>query len=936
MIYSVGLSDDFADKLTEFVLSAAKDDYFKLAQIQIILPTKRACRTVKEAFLRASDGHSLLLPKLTALYELETLAEDIPPAMPALERTLLLTKLCLAKPNIQTPDKAVMVAMGLGTLLDEFYQYEADISKISTLVTERQFADHWNETASFLDILHTVWPQILAERGQIDEMDRTIRLIKSYAYQWRQNPPAHPLIMAGFDGAIPAVIELAKTVHALPKGTLFLNGLDTGLDEKMFNALPDTHYQYSLKKLLQGLDVSPRQVQRLGHTNVPAETLIREALKPAEETHTWRYVQDITPEALAHVKRLECENPGAEALTVALKLREVLETPSKTAAFVTTDRILARRVMLEMKRWGVELDDSAGTPLHQTEVGIYLSLVVNVGINVGDGNALLALLKHPLSADGLNPMSLRLKIKSAEKKTRMAHAKLDYKTNTDLSSFGDRFQNNILVPFAELLREHIRVAEELATSSDRSGIARLWSDDAGKTAFNLFTELLTYGDIIGEIEPRFYPEMFQLLMSGISVRPRFGMHPRLDILGPIEARLHHADVMIVGGLNEGSFPQLPEVGPWLNRPMRKALGLPALENKIAVSAMDFATCFCAKEVYLTRALKADGAPTISSRFLSRLLAVLQSTDLHWPAQTGYLATLLDKPNFPMPIVRPAPKPPVSARPRSLSVTKIELWMRDPYAIYARYILKLYPLDDLEQLSKQQVFGMAVHNALERFLKENSHATDFNRLMNFGLDSLKTHGFDTGDLAFYLPKFEQMAKWFLARQEERFNAVSISFTEQKGSVVLDLPSGDFTLSGTADRIDLLSDGTVEIIDYKTGAAPKSKEVHAGYAPQLALEAYILTQKGFADVQACKVSQLSYWKLSGKENGGKITSLIEDGKADELVQKTVAGLKQLITTFDDEQVPYESCPAPEKAPKYNDYEHLSRAKEWLTKEDEEEDV
>lgn len=936
MIYSVGLSDDFADKLAEFVLSQATDNPFELAKTQIILPTKRACRTVKEAFLRTSEGRSLLLPKLTALYELEALAEEIPPVMPPLQRTLLLTKLCLAKPNIETPDKAVMVAIGLGNLLDEFYQYESDITRLSTLVSERQFADHWNETVAFLDILHDAWPKILAAHGQIDAMDKTVRLIKSYARHWRQNPPTHPLIMAGFDGAIPAVIELAKTINTLPNGTLFLNGLDTQLDADTFGALPDTHYQYALKRLLNEIGVMPAQVRTMGRTHEASETLMREALKSADDTHTWQYVTDIHSGAVAHVTRLECENSGAEALTVALKLREVLETPAKTAAFVTTDRILARRVMNEMKRWGIELDDSAGTPLHQTPVGVYLSLLADVAVKPGDGNALLALLKHPLSADGFNPTSLRLKIKAAEKKARQAHTKLSYETNTDLRALQSRFTANILAPFSELLRLHIEKAQELATSHDRSGITRLWSDDAGQMAFTFLTGLLAYADIIGEIEPGFYPQMFELLMSGLSVRPRFGMHPRLDILGPIEARLHHADVMIVGGLNEGSFPNIPETGPWLNRPMRKALGLPSLENKIATSAMDFASIFCAKEVYLTRALKADGAPTIPSRFLSRIEAVLQSAQIKWPVQSAQLAGLLDKPTHSLPIIRPAPRPPLSARPRSLSVTKIELWMRDPYAIYARYILKLYPLDGLEQQSKQQLFGMAVHEALERFLKENSHSSDIKRLMNFGLDSLKSNGFDEGDIAFYLPKFEQMAQWFLARQSERFDAVNVSYVEQKGSVVLPLPGGDFTLSGTADRIDILSNGTAELIDYKTGAAPKPKEVHAGYAPQLPLEAYILTQNGFADVGTNKVGELSYWKLSGKEDGGKITSLAEEGNADKLIEKTVSGLKRLITTFDDETVAYESCPAPEKAPKYNDYEHLSRAKEWLTQEDDEEDA
>lgn len=934
MIYNVNLSDDFADELTRYVLSISDGNPFTLAQMQLILPTKRACRTVKEAFLRASQSKTLLLPRLTALYELDDLEESLPPKMPQLNRTLLLAKLCLAKPNISTADKALMVAIGLGGLLDEFYQFEVDIKRLDTLVEERQFADHWRETVEFLDIIHDAWPKILAELGQIDEMDYTIRMIKSYAKKWQKNPPDHFTIMAGFDGAIPSVCALARVVHNMPKGRLFLNGINTHLSDDEFKRLPDTHYQYTLKELLGAVGESVSNLKNIGEAQ-PAEDLLTEAFKPAEETNTWQHIQPWPQNVLNHVKRFDCETAGDEALTVALLMRKVLETPAKTAAFVTTDRTLARRVIVEMKRWGIELDDSAGTPLHQTEVGVYLSLLAEYALN-RDGISLLSLLKHPLSADGMNPWGFRSKVKAAEKIARQKNLKLTFQTHTDFSEFTRIFENNILFSFKDLLKKHIAIAEQLATSYDRSGIERLWSGEAGEAAFKFLTELIEYADLLGEIEPAFYPAILKLLMSSLSVRPRYGMHPRLDILGPIEARLHHADVMIIGGLNEGSFPQLPDTGPWLNRPMRKVLGLPSLENKIAVSAMDFAHCFCGKEVYLTRALKVDGSPSIPSRFLSRIEAVLNAGGISWQIHKPILSHLIDKPSFVDPIERPAPKPPLSARPRSLSVTKIELWMRDPYAIYARYILKLYPLDDLEVMQKGLLFGNATHKALERYMKDNAHSLDKKKLMTFGLDTFKSMGFDAGDLAFYLPKFDHIADWFIEQQTARMGHIQTSYVEQKGEIVLHMPLGDFTLSGTADRIDVLSDGSVEIIDYKTGTVPSVKEVHAGFAPQLPLEAFILKEKGFKDIDVHGVSNLSYWKLSGKADGSKITSLQdkEDKSVDKLIIKSVDGLKTLIHTFDDENVPYESCPVPEKAPAYNDYEHLSRSKEWLNAEDEEE--
>lgn len=935
MIYSVPLSQDFADSLTKFILDQYQSDPFKMANVEIILPTRRACLGLKEAFLRASHEKSLLLPKMTALYDMDNLDENLPPKMPILNRTLLLAKLCMAKPNISSIDKAVMVAIGLGELLDEFYQYETDISHLNTLVQEQQFAEHWNETVEFLDIIHTYWPQILSERGQIDEMDYKIRMIKSYAKKWQQSIPSHPIIMAGFDGAIPAVIELAKVIHTLPQGILFLNGVDTLLTKEEFQRLPTVHPQYPLKRLLDGLNISLDDIIVYGKIT-PAERLMHETLKPAEETNTWQYIQEIQSDSIKHVTKIITENSAQEALSIALLLRKTLQTPHKTAALVTTDRTLARRVSIEMKRWGIELDDSAGIAFSQTPVGVYLSLLSRLALNPQDGNAWLAVLKHPLAADGGKPSDLRFNIKSAEKTARKKKEKLSYKTQTDLSELFTLFQSNIKTSFSELLKIHIKTAEILATSHDRTGIERLWQDEAGQTIYAFLSELLTFSDLLGEIEPAYYPTVFDLLTASITVRPKYGMHPRLDILGPIEARLHQPDIVIIGGLNEGSFPQLPNAGPWLNRPMRQVLGLPPLENKIAVAAMDFASCFCKKEVYLTRSLKNDGAPTIPSRFLSRLEAVLTAAKIEWPDCEPQITKMLDKPLFNDPVVRPAPKPPVSARPDKLSVTKIELWMRDPYAVYARYILNLYPLDELENPKKHLMFGNGVHDALERFVKEDNHSTDINRLIELGQEMLLLNGFEKGDMAFYMPKFKEIAKWFIAHQSTRIDQIKYSLSEVEGEAVINmLGKGQFTLTAKADRIDVMQDGTVEIIDYKTGSVPSLKEVKAGFAPQLPLEGYILTQGGFKDVNQKYVSDLLYWHLSVKEEKAKLTSLIKNQDEEDIIEDAYKGLQCLISIFNNENTPYESCPAPQKAPRYNDYEHLSRSKEWLNDAEEDTD-
>ncbi len=928
MIYTPPLSDDFADRLVQLILSRGLEP-FEIAQTQIILPTRRACRTVKERFIQKSGNKPLLLPRLTPLYDLDFLDESVtPPSIGQAERVLLLARLCRAKPNINTAEKAVQVALGLSQLLDEFYQYETDLSKLEDLVPEQAFATHWHETIQFLDIIRSVWPQILAERGQIDEMDRRIRLIRAFT---KKVPFIQtPIIAAGLDGAIPAVIDLIKALSLNDKNMILLNGLNKKLTKEDWQKIPPQHYQYPIKKLLDALNITPAEVLTLSDFYQPQEPLIHEALKPADQTDEWRQSHFET-NVLSAVTRIDCNTPVDEALTIATLMRGVLETPGKTAALVTSDRTLSRRVILEMKRWGVTLDDSAGTPLHHTDVGVFLSLIADLGGANGSGPALLSLCKHPLSADGVFPALFRSKIREAEKDARQKNERLFFNAKTNFNEFIQLFKDKKEVPFNTILQAHLTLAEQLAETPDHPGHERLWNAEGGAEAFTFLTELLDKAPLMGNIDPASYPALITLFLSGQMVRPKYGMHPRLEILGPIESRLSHPDVCFIGGLNEGVFPAIPETGPWINRPMRHILNMPPLESQIGAAGLDFAHCFCASEVYVTRALKADGSPTIPSRFLSRIEAVLQASDIQWTPKKATLARVLDKPEKPDIPVRPSPKPPVSARPRKLSVTKVELWRRNPYAIYARYILNLYPLEELEKQVKPKMYGSALHAAFETFLRENPKSTDADLLYQTGLTFLREYGFSETDIAFYAPQFKKIASFFVAQHAMRLPFIDKTLIEAEGTLTFDLPAGTFTLTGKADRIDIQQNGTAEIIDYKTGSVPSMAEVAAGYAPQLPLEGLLLASGGFENVRIPKAADInfSYWKISGKEQAGAVTTLPGQRSkktSEELINEAKQGVVGLVQLFDRQETPYECNPVAAKAPRYDDYAHLARAKEW----------
>jgi ATP-dependent helicase/nuclease subunit B len=506
-----------------------------------------------------------------------------------------------------------------------------------------------------------------------------------------------------------------------------------------------------------------------------------------------------------------------------------------------------------------------------------------------------------------------------------------------------------LAPFTQAIKRardlrtlidcHIAAAEALAATAEDEGAVRLWAGEAGEALATVLAELReASGDgalALGGAARARYPALFTTLFGGQVVRPRYGRHPRLAIWGPLEARLQHTDLVILGGLNEGTWPSEVDPGPWLSRPMRADFGLPPPERRIGLAAHDFAQAFCAPEVVLTRATRIDGTPTVPSRWLLRLDAVLETFDpkpslaRDEAAWLGW-AQALDQPKTAIPSAPPAPCPPRAARPRKLPVTAIETWMRDPYDLYARRILKLKALDPLDADPGAAELGILVHRALEIYIRDHPGGPPADAeavLLACGRKAFEDEATPPGVRALWWPRFERIAAWLAARDSNGTGGKR--FAEVKGELTLDLPSGGFTLTATADRIDLGSDGALRILDYKTGSVPSGKEVEFGFAPQLPLEAAIAAAGGFAGVPRAPVAALEYWRLTGAEPPGEIKPVRDDPQA--RAESALEGLRALIERFDDPATPYLARPRPKWMGRYSDYTHLARAPEWASGED-----
>ena len=665
------------------------------------------------------------------------------------------------------------------------------------------------------------------------------------------------------------------------------------------------------------------------------------------------------------VTRIVCSGDKEEGEVIALLLRHALETPGRTAALVTPDRRLARRVAASLGRWGIAIDDSAGMPLDKTAPGIFLRQVAEAVAEGFSPVALLALCKHPLAAAGMVPAELRRAARLLERwvlrgpkpgggidglrqalrgVTETPHAAdrpgaedaaamcalLDALAGA-MQPLTDLFRQNA-ISFRDVVEAHIRCAEAFAASAEESGARRIWTDEAGEALAEFMNALLRASDAMPPIPPTSYPDMLDALMAGQAVRPRYGRHPRLNIWGPLEARLQHADLIVLGGLNEGVWPGDPSPDPWMSRPMQSEFGLPLPERRIGLAAHDFVQLACAPEVVLTRAEKTDGTPTVPSRWLLRLEAVLQGCGLadlfapnaEWLAlQKGLIATKRHRP-----VAAPTPRPPVAARPRRLSVTRIETWMRDPYSIYAREILRLRPLDPLEADPGAADRGTMIHDALDRFLRAHRDtlpADAERRLIALGEEAFGEVLTRPAVRAFWWPRFQRIARWFIERERLERTAIQESHTEVSGRYEIRAPGGPFVLSAHADRIDRLAAGGLSIIDYKTGSVPSEKQIKAGFAPQLPLEALIARAGGFDGVSAAPVERLAHWRLSGGEPAGTVREIGQDVAT--VAAEALDRLVQLVTAFDDPRTPYVSTPEPDWPLPYPEYDHLARLREWL---------
>ncbi len=975
-VQTVPVGTDLSGALSDWLVEQYRDDRLGLADVTLFLPNNRAVSAMTAAFVRSAEN-GLVLPRMVAVGDLaldeklgpllDPLAHDgglTPAAASEIERLVHLVGCVRQHRPDASAAEALHLAKQLVQTLNELDVEEKSIHDIDLEHGDVDLADHWSKAYDILKLLCSDSEKWLVDQKLMTSATRRNALLYRLSERLKAHPSSTPVIAAGITTAAPAIAQLLSRIAMLSHGLVLLPHVDLTMPAADWDALgsfeppsdavdtskmprqQETHPQYHLKLLLHRMGVRRDEVTPFGNraaNSARGEHLsqaVQDIFCIADKTVEWQGLPT-KRRSLDHVRLVEAEDSAEEARAIAVLIRQAIESPGKRVALVTPDREIALRVAAQLRRWNIEADDSAGEPLTEQPAGVlFLSLSQMLASELAPV-PLLSALKHPLVRSGEerlawleNVRALDLVLRGPQMRTgakaiarTIAERVADKRADPKLQAWWDDIEKKLL-SHVEASRRNLsaHLAATVALAEELTG-GSVWKGAAGRSLSEFIEELSAQIlDTLSDSDAGAYPNILSALLSEISVRPAFGKHPRVAIYGLLEARLQSADLVICAGLNEGSWPQLPQPDPWLAPHLRRRIGMPGLDRNIGLSAHDLASALGAPEIVLTRARRDRSGPTIASRFLLRFQALMVER-LQVETNALMLGRQLDRAeeqaaNYS----RPAPVPSPEQRKVAISITQMDMLKADPYAFYARNILKLDALKPVDADPDPAWKGTLVHHIIEDWTKTGERDPD--SLVRFAESALSDTSVTPALRLLWQPRILAGLRWVASETESNADVgreIVASEVRAEGEI-----SG-VRVHGRIDRIDRQADGKLVVIDYKTGSPPSKGKVNAGYALQLGLAGLLVETGGVKEVDG-EVGGFEYWSLAkkdgefgfceppfakkptdGQPDAATFVSFA-DGKASEVIAERI---------LDD--APFTAKLKPDYAV-YKDYDQLMRLDEW----------
>lgn len=937
------------------------------ARVEVYVNTARMKRRMQEVF---DERGSRLLPRIRLVGELADLPgpDPMPPAVPALRKRLelvtLIRQLLISAPEIAPQTALFSLADSLAALMDEMQSEGVDPQKLQDLDVSDQ-SGHWQRALAFVRIVE----QFLKNSAtQPDRLGRQRMIVEALETYWQDNVPQHPVIIAGSTGSRGATAAFMKIVAGLPQGAIVLPGFDYDLPGKVWAEMNDAltaedHPQYRFRNLMQMLDFTPTEVPlwtETAYRNDTRNRLVSLALRPAPVTHAWLDEGPRLPDlnaAAEGLSLLEAPDPRTEANAIALIMRDSLEQ-GQSAALISSDPVLNRMVKAALDRWQLVPDDSKGDLVPLSPPGRILRQVAELYGTRVSADDLLRILKHPLTHSGHlqaedprgNHLRMTRDMELEIRRRGVAYpdpawlrewVAKKYKGEDGTEIWAEWIISTLLTlpdfgeaPLQTYVEDHIERTIRIVAGPEGES-STLWRNAAGRVTKPLIDEFRLEAHVGGDITAFDYVGLLYGVLTGAEIRDRDTGHPMLSIWGTRDVRVERADVMILAGLNEGSWPSAPRPDPWLNRAMRARVGLNLPERDIGLAAHDFQQAITAPNVIMTRAVRSDDAQTVPSRWLNRLtnlmsglpmingaeaLSAMRQRGQHWVT----LAEAMEIPGDIPRATRPSPCPPIEARPRQMSVTEIQTLIRDPYAIYAKHVLRLRKLDPLGRDPDARLRGTVLHRVLELFTNDGpvtGSAENRASLLKIADDVLLEEVPWTVTRTFYRGRIEKFADWFIKAEAERQTRLQTLGREVGGKLTMNV--GDFTLTAKADRIDQDDKGRLHLFDYKTGGAPKDKE-QTYFDKQLLLMAMMAEEGAFQGIDPADVASAIYISLRDMD---ETAAPLEKDPTD----KVKGEFFSLLSSYRDLEKGYTSRRAVKNETFEGDFDHLARYGEWEPTDD-----
>jgi ATP-dependent helicase/nuclease subunit B len=960
-LFTQSFGQDFCDTIVAAAIYDAAGDPLRLSQTLILLPNNRTIKAMTEAFVRRAQS-GLLMPRMAAVGDLaldealgpliDPLSAQVPiaPAIEPMQRLLLLTQLIdryhRQLGSLISAPEALRLARLLGEVIDTFEIEEIAFDRLKAIEPE-ELSAHWQSAYQQLLALVPNYYSELYARNLLGPVMRRNQLLDRLTDSLNAQPPETMVIAAGISTAAPAIVRLLRRVALLPKAMVILPSVDLTMLEAEWEALnpgkvedaiappraQETHPQFHLKLLLESMGFQRSEVTLLGSDKPVLNAAINAIFCPPLSTSKWRALPK-EQKKLSHIQVMTAQDSAEEARAIAVLIRQALETPEKRVAVVTPDRELAIRVKAQLLRWNIQVDDSAGVALTQTPHGTLLMALAQAIADHFSPVSFLAIVKHPLVQAGDGRLLWLEQVRTLDMLLRGPNAGIG------LVSIGSVIDDNPdFIAWWTKARSILQPVEDIGKASfsdvlfviqdalDALTNGAYWKKATGRQ-FAAFFEELTQKDpsALGKGDPASVPAILAELLNRQVLRPAYGGHPRVAIYGLLEARLQFADLVIAAGLNEGTWPQVVQPDPWLAPRIRRALDMAGLERNIGLSAHDLATALGAQQVILSRAKRDRSGPTVASRFLLRLQAMLGKGLQSERVALDY-SNRIDAPEQSITVERPAPVPTLAQRNRTMRVTEFDQLKADPYSYYAGKILRLKSLEAVGADPSFAWRGTQIHDLLEIWARDDDCVPE--KLIERVSALLSNKSLHPALRALWLPRITAGLQW-LAQETLRMRTEegrALLVAEAKGETVLE----GIRIIGRADRVDRLADGTLAVLDYKSGKPPSNAQVFAGFAMQLGLLALMAETAGIKDVNGT-AGVFEYWSLSKRPKGdgfGRIQNPTGDKEkliaSDRFVAFTREMALGVLQTWITGDAPFTAKLHPEYAP-YADYDQLMRLQEW----------